>query len=68
MQPFVATEGQRFTNQGATPLPERIVESFNMIRFATPFVTGAMAFRGQHVCIGFPMVGVQDGTLAVVWR
>lgn len=69
MQPVVAAEGQGFTDQGTTPLPQRVVESLNMIGFATPFIHWTMTLRWKNDSVDVPLVRVEHRTLVVVrWQ
>jgi hypothetical protein len=46
-------------------LPQGIVESLNVARFACFFPDGSMSFAWENGSIGCPEIGIGNGTLAV---
>ena len=59
-------ERQCFSHQSGNALPQRIIESFNVIGFASFLANGKMACGRKDRRIGFPKVGVTQGVLPIV--
>lgn len=62
-------ERERLAHQTTTPLPQRVVESLDMVRLSALLADGPMAFGRDDRRVGLPKVGVTDGTLPVhCWK
>lgn len=59
-------ERQCFSYQSRNALPKRIVESFNVIGFASFFTNGQMACGRKDGRIGLPKIGITQGVLTIV--
>ena len=68
MQPRIATEGQGFTNEAAPALAERVMEALNMIGLTAPFRNGPVPLGGQDGRVGVLVIGLHDGSTAIVGR
>ena len=58
-------KGECFSNQSADPLPDGAIKALDITGLAGFFVNWTMSFAGNDSLIGFPEIGVTDGTLPI---
>jgi hypothetical protein len=58
-------KGQRLSHQPRNPLPQGVVQSFDVAGQATIFANRPMSFAWNDIEVGLPVIGVNLGTLSV---
>ncbi len=58
-------KGQRLPHQPRNPLPQGVVQAFNVACQAALFTRSRMAFAGNDGDVSLPVIGIDFGTLSL---
>ena len=61
---LIAT-GECFSNQSADPLPDGAIKALDITGLAGFFANSTISIAGNDSLIGFPEIGVTDGTVPI---